>query len=183
MFLTFCIVFSLLVFFTWAKLNSLEKHDETLNRFCNLRRKMMQYLRDNYENISKNDYHNLRKSLDLLNNNIHYFDIYKTHIFNLSFLMGIFKAAKENLNEVNKLQDVNNQEIKSLISSFEKAFLIAFFRFTPWLKTRLCIGFFVFMLSLIGRASQSLSRKTASKVNNAISTIQMIEDRKISYSM
>ena len=68
------IMFELIVVFfiittipTVIRLGRIKRHYKVLYNFCDVRRKMMKYLRDNSETIDKNNYVSLRTSLDLLN--------------------------------------------------------------------------------------------------------------------
>ena len=72
---------SIILIYMISQLRSLKKHDKALYRFCELRRKIMSYLREKNENIPEHDYYLLRELLDNLNDTIHDFNNHKKSLF------------------------------------------------------------------------------------------------------
>jgi hypothetical protein len=167
----------------FVNVTRIKRNDRVLYEFCDVRRKMMGYLRNNFETVSKDDYLSLRGSLDLLNNNIRYFDHYKMHIFNVNLLIRMIKNTRDNIAKMEEFKVSNNKEILGLISDFEKSFLIAFFIFTPLFKTKLCISLILFLLSISIKAAMYFSKEYARKIKNAITAIEIIQEKRTCYAM
>jgi hypothetical protein len=153
------------------------RHDKVLYSLCNVRRDMMEYLRLNCESISREDYISLRSSLDLLNHSVHYFGDYKRHVWDIKNLIRLILIAKANIDTVKALPISKNPGIVKLITNFEKTFLIAFFVFTPLLKTKIFGGLAVFILWVIYRALIKFGSKQAALILQTMTGIKAIEAR------
>jgi len=179
--LVICLYLFMFTFMLY-RLLLIRKHDKVLYDFCNVRRSMMKYLRDNFETINKRDYVNIRTSLDLLNNSIRHFDHYKHHVFNIKNLAPMLKTAKQNLTQTKKLQESVNPEVKKLVQCYEKSFLLAFFRFTPLLKTKLVLAISLFLLYILLHFANKYCRNWIYTIKSAIEAVKIIRDRQVCYS-
>lgn len=179
----FAVISSVMLAIMLIRVLNIRKNDQVLYEFCDVRRKMMRYLRNNFDSVSTGDYLCLRESLDLLNNNIHYFDHYKTHVFNVNMLIRMIRETKKNIDEVERLKRTENAEILDLMGSFERSFLVAFFVFTPLFKTRACISLVVFVLTILVGIMKRISIDYANKIRKAVAAIEFIQQKKLRYAM
>ena len=113
----------------------LKKHDIILYNFCQIRREVMNIIRDNFDEIDRETYEVLRKLLDTLNIAIHNYNQFKSSIFNLGNLL---KSAKETQRYVLRIENVKLPEDESIHSLYRKlniAMLKAFLSYTPLFRS------------------------------------------------
>lgn len=133
-----------------SQLRSLKKHDKALYRFCELRRKIMSYLREKNENIPEHDYYLLRELLDNLNDTIHDFNNHKKSLFIVKdihislqkYVDSSFYALEKKINQ--------NKKLSSFFSEYRMSMLLAFLTFNPTLKYHLIIIIMIAFVNLLG---------------------------------
>lgn len=150
---------TLLVIVMGIQLVKLNNQNNTLYRFCQLRRDIMSYLRKNRHDISEEEYREIERILKPLNKTIHYFHELKVQIFN-------FSNFKEILNQITKsTKDVENKKFKfETVQKFQEEYSIsyinAFAELIPFFKWRLSAHLLYLVASflvLIGIDSLMLS--------------------------
>jgi len=146
--LIFFIPILFIQFYYWGKLISIKKHDFILYQFCQLRREIIKYLFDNRLKISNKDYEITRKLLEILNDTIHHYNIFKL-VSNLNNLKILMKNTKENTEQVEMLPETNNQNIHIFQKQFSFIILKAFFTFTPFLKHRFILNLIILLVNTL----------------------------------
>lgn len=130
-------------------MNKIRKHDKVLFRFCQLRRDILQYLREKGNNLPEKDYKEIRTLVDLVNDHIHHFDDHKSGLFRLN---GLFSNAKSVYTKVRKSEEKkvpNNKKIEAFYNSYGKSLLIAFLTYTPFLASKIIVLLLIKILELI----------------------------------
>jgi hypothetical protein len=143
----------------------------------------MHYLREHFDDISKEDYLSLRESLDLLNNSIHYFDEYKLLIFNFHFFISLIKKTRNNLMKIDKLKKDTNDETAKILTAYQKAYISAFLWFTPFFEIKLCFHMTLIVLKLIVLFAQYIGLTQVSKLKSALDALINIEERRVRYAL
>jgi hypothetical protein len=146
--LLFPILLSLLLVF--FNLRRMRKHDIVLFRFCQIRRDVMRIIRDKNLEISQEDYFALRDLINGLEITIHHYNECKTTLFNMRSYLKWFKEYKKNAKKLKLcIDDNSNPEIINLSDRFRFALLMAFFAYTPFIKSEATIRIFAWILNFL----------------------------------
>lgn len=89
------------LFFSCRLLNGMKKHDTVLFMFCELRREIMQYLRENFDGISKAEAKNCLAILDCVNSEIHFFSRNKREVYNILNLIDNIRRSTVMVKRIN----------------------------------------------------------------------------------
>lgn len=138
--------------FMIRQLRIIKKHDRVLFNFCQVRRDAIGILREKNLNIPKKEYTALRHILEILNMTIHNYDEMKASFFNVR--SRFFKSIKEfakNREQIEQIDIPDNQDIVDIYNKFGCALLFAFFSYTPFIKSELCLKLAIFLLKAAGQ--------------------------------
>ena len=138
----------ILSFYMVIYLSSLSKHDKVLYKICQVRRDAMDFLRNDWDSMSKEDYISTRKLIGSLNITINNYNTHKTVLFNLRKFVAYVKEYESFSKEVEKIEPPKNEKIRELHKSAFIAFLHGFFSYTPLIKSELAMRGFVLLLSI-----------------------------------
>jgi len=127
-------------------LNTVRKHDKYLYHFCQLRREAMALLLDSYDDLSHSDAIALRKTIDTLNQMIHYYHDHKRVLFNFRAFAKHVKALQKIDNQKDD-EEISNQQVQQLTQLTVKATLDAFLEYTPFLRHEIYAKFFIALAS------------------------------------
>lgn len=129
-------------------LHHVRKHDLVLYRFCQIRRDLMRYLRQNGYEMNGGDYAAARQLLVALNHIIHDYNLHKSALFNGR---QFFRFLHEYDNSSQKVEVVktDNVKIASLRSEASAALTKAFFVYTPLFKHEIFLKLSIFSLSIV----------------------------------
>lgn len=145
----------LIGFLVWSlyvthQLVKLKKHDEVLYRFCQLRRDVMLYLRENFDRLTREDYERAREILVDLDDTIHFYDEHKITRFNLRPFV-VFFIDKIKRSDLPERGAVSPQSPLALVAKKKgEALSEAFFRYTPWLRSELLARVIFHVVARIG---------------------------------
>lgn len=135
------------------KIRKLEKHDKVLYKFCQIRRGVIKILRNNNNQLTKNDYADLRFLLSLISTTIHHYNEIKSILFNVRKLLRIKKHLFEFKNvalEVEeKLKSPKKNEIHVLYEQYKFANIYAFASYTPFFKSEIILRLLLQIIILL----------------------------------
>jgi len=118
-----------------------QKHDSVLFMFCQIRRNLMQELRERYDDISQQEYEAATFLLNMLNNIVKHYSDYKLNFFNLRKFrklieqdMRYYQETSQNLKK--HLPHVpQGTKIHKIYMNFSIVLIKSFFIYTPFLRT------------------------------------------------
>lgn len=148
------------------KLLEVKKHDKHLFRFCNLRREAVKYLSCSYQDLSRNDYIALRKTIETLNGIIGSYKEHKTVVFNFRLFVRYLNDLKEFEKTTEKIS-TNNEKIKDFIRSLHKLIFKAFLAYTPYFKSEIAFYLIVQLFSFGVRAGVNSLKDYLSSLEEA----------------
>ena len=124
------------VFFAFSacRIKKVDKHDRVLFPFCQLRRDIMRFLRDNMETVTQEEYRSLRTLLTMLDNTIYHYNRHKTRMFNLRKILKHMLGYQDAKKQVEKIVMPDNSAIKEFYTRFVRLLVQAFLAYTPWLR-------------------------------------------------
>ncbi|MCK5228641.1 MAG: hypothetical protein KAR13_00145 [Desulfobulbaceae bacterium] len=130
-------------------LRNLKKHDIVLYKFCQVRRESMQFLRNNWEDLPREEYLALRKLLSVLNTTINRYNDHKTVLFNLRRFIEEVKEFDSFSKKVASTEMPKTDEIQQLYIATSKSFLYGFFAYTPLIKSEIFVKISIIIISLL----------------------------------
>ncbi|MCH7772763.1 MAG: hypothetical protein IIA49_17405 [Bacteroidetes bacterium] len=134
----------------WYRFNKLKKQTNALYRFCQLRRDMMKYLRDEYKNIEKPEYKEIKLSLQYVNQTIHYFHDLKITLFNFKTFIRILTSIAENTDKAEaKKLEVKSESAKKFSHQYARSSFLAFIELVPFLKWKLGIHLTILLSQIL----------------------------------
>ncbi len=146
--------------FLWAlrQLNLMKKHDQVLYRFCQIRRDIIQILRQENFSLHKKEYFELRYLLHCINITINNYDVLKISFFNLRKFIEFARDFKDEINDIklSKKQRVLGFQRRTGYAMFE-----AFFSYTPLIKSTIFLSFLVFFIQKLPTLCEKLFNVSA----------------------
>lgn len=130
-------------------LQRLKKHDLVLYRFCQVRRESMQFLRNNWEDLPREEYIALRKLLKILNTTINRYNDHKTVLFNLRRFVERVREFEYFSKKVEQTEIPKTVEIQQLYKKTSISFLYGFFAYTPLIKSEIFIKISLIIISFL----------------------------------
>lgn len=133
--------FILLVFFTFSfrRIKKVDKHDQVLFPFCQLRRDIMRHLLDNLDTLTPEEYRPLRKLLTMLDNTIHNYNQHKTFLFNYRKIPGHIKKHQVARKKMEKNAPGSNPDTRKFYQRFIQCLAKAILAYTPLLRSELIL--------------------------------------------
>lgn len=116
-----------------------KKHDINLYMFCQLRRECVEYLCDNSDSMSRNDYISLRKLLFVINVTIKYYKEHKTIMFNYRLFSLALKQTKNTYIDSERIT-ISNPDIKVFHDELQASIIRAFIAYTPLLESQIIMS-------------------------------------------
>lgn len=150
-----CILGTLVSGIMLIRLFMQQKHDTVLFRLCQTRRDIMKILRDRGFNLSKEEYLVLRELLQAVSGMIHHYEKCKATVFNLRKIKNYAKNLKKQDDDIARFDNVRDEEIREVIRSFRLNMFLAFFAYTPLMKS----GFVLYLLAKFFKFLSSLGIK------------------------
>jgi len=145
---------TILLVLMYINLHRLTKRDHVLFCFCQIRRNIMETLRNDGSNISKSDYTVIRNLLDTMNTTIHYFDDLKVTMFNFRRFISLVEDCRKNADKIDNMS-TSNAKINVLKNKYRGAMLYAFLSYTPlmkpMIKQQITVELFIAVLNLLLR--------------------------------
>ncbi|HKV42152.1 MAG TPA: hypothetical protein VJX67_23310, partial [Blastocatellia bacterium] len=111
------------------------RHDRVLYRFCEIRREIMNLIRDNAFEMDRTDYYAFRDLLEVVSFTIHDYNACKIHSFNFRRFREWLKDAKQLGGKI----ETQNRRVLDLRAKYSWAMLDAFFAYTPFLKSEIAV--------------------------------------------
>lgn len=154
------------------ELRRIQKHDNVLFAYAQLRRNILFYLKEYGMKISDTDYKIVNELLDRVDATIHHFTDFKTTYFNIRKLRKLTKKLK--LQEIKTgfvLKKTQNKDINKLQKQYEYLIVKSCFTYTPFFRSEvfLKISFLVFKLFILAGVK---------KWQNLINDINWLKDKK-----
>jgi hypothetical protein len=149
-------------------LRRLKKHDKVLYRFCQLRRETMSLIRKGNFDLKLEDYIALRQLLEKTSETIHDFNNCKVSLFNIrNYSIQVHRAKSLEETSVERAP-----EIQELTGQYALAMLVAFFTFTPFIKSELVLRGFPFILKVLASISGNYLKGKLKKVEEIVAWIR-----------
>ncbi len=167
------LIYSLIIIF---RFNNIKKHDSVLFDFCQVRRDLMNMLRENNFKIEKEDYFCLRDLLEFLNITIHEYNNLKTSFFNIRKFFVYLKQYEKSQQNIKELKIPDNENILKLYNATGYTLLKAFFTYTPFIKSELFLNLIAFLL-------RTFSRLWKKHMDNYIETLKQIKNKSQEYGL
>jgi len=151
----------LFVLRTHFVLSTMKTHDRTLFRFCDLRRDMIAHLYNKRDELTPEDYAQFRIVLNSLNNTIHFYNDFKIHFFNLrKLLKSLVWRVQSSTTQIDAVRISRNKELLGFVKKYEKATLLGFFAYTPFLGTEVTVRLVIQLLKLIAQTTKKKGAAT-----------------------
>jgi hypothetical protein len=149
-------------------LRRLKKHDKVLYRFCQLRRDAMSKIRESNFDLKFEDYVALRQLLDRTSETVHEFNNCKVSLFNIrNYSVQVHRAKSLEETSVQRAP-----EVQELTSRYALAMLVAFFTFTPFIKSELVLRGLPFVLKVLASISGNYLKSKLKKVEEIVTWIR-----------
>ncbi len=149
-------------------LRRLKKHDKVLYRFCQLRRDTMSQIRERNFDLRVEDYVALRQLLDRTSETIHDFNNCKVSLFNIrNYSIQVHRAKSLEETSVERAP-----EIQELTGRYALAMLVAFFTFTPLIKSELVLRGLPFILKFLASISGNYLKAKVKKTEEIVTWIK-----------
>lgn len=150
------------------KVRRITKHDRVLYRFCDLRRRVMAFLRDHGEDLSHDDYRSVRQLIWILGGTIHEYEDFKRSIFNFRILMRRMKSFQASARLVKEMR-TDHETIRGFYRDFDRSLLNAMFAYTPLLRSELLAKATVGILFLVGTLGMKAASRVAMQLDTTLS--------------
>jgi hypothetical protein len=149
-------------------LHRLRKHDRVLFEFCENRRDIMGYLREEGADLSVGDYVDVRSLVEVANGRIHYFNECKPYHFNLRRFMEYLGSVKQDDEAIH----IENERVVQLYDRHVYALLRAFFAFTPFIKSELVLGISIAIASALAQTGFARVKRKAAQWADVIRWVE-----------
>jgi len=143
LFACFCVFFA----FSFRQIKTAERHDGVLFPFFQLRRDIMDYLWDNMDTVTQEEYRPLRKLQDLLDIAVHNYNGHTMRMFNRREILKQTSDYRRIRKQAERVDLPDNAVIKEFYSRFSCLMIRAVLAYTPlirwelsWWLTRFFIG-------------------------------------------
>jgi len=147
------------------------KHDRVLFPFCQLRRDIMRFLRENAFQrpaaLSRAEYASARRLVEALDATIRNYNRHKTVMFNLRKVEKHLRAYRRSAKPAPALPD--NPHIREFHERFRGLLVKAFIAYTPWIRWELTLRLMALTYQLgyqLGK-EEGLRRRARYVLNNA----------------
>jgi len=159
-------------------LHALKKHDSVLFKFCETRRNLMSFLRQENYNLKRQDYMALRQLGNWTDKAIHYYNDGKKSMFNARRLAYEIKIMKQVDKKIKK-RIIQSEEVGALYRQFGSALFSAFWAFTPFLRSEIVITLAFPILRLLARHG---TRHLKAKMTRLLENISWVSNEKQAYA-
>lgn len=147
--------------FMIVRLARLEKHDRVLFRFCEVRRRLMQLLRDAGTELSPSDYAAARELLNMLEAAIQDYPRTKQVLLNGRQFLRFLDAYSSTAGAVERLPAIHDARLREVRVQFARAIFLGYLEYTLLLRSELLarwsIASFLFFAHLGLRRMRSLA--------------------------
>jgi len=126
--------------------------------------------------LTKNQYHTIRKTLDILNAVIHYYDDFKAETFNFRKMINFMTDYQNSIKQVERVKTSSDPEIAGIQQSLRVALFYACLTYTPFIKSEM-------LFRLILELSKILVKTGAKKCEEAFQCLLWIKKEKDSLSL
>lgn len=158
--------FILLVFFAFSfrRIKKVDKHDQVLFPFCQLRRDIMRHLLDNLDTLTPEEYRPLRKLLDMLDATIHNYNRHKTRMFNLRTILRQTTHYRRTKKRAERVDIPEDSLAVEFYFRFFHLLAKAFLAYTPLIRWELALKIFAFIIGRFVRAKTDYLLKVAEQI-------------------
>ena len=123
-----------------------QKHDQVLFPFCQLRRDIINFLHENVVEkpgvLSREDYTSVRQLLDVLNGTIRNYNEHKTLMFDIRKMEKHLRTYRQTADSALAMPD--NPEIRDFHERFGRLLVKAFIAYTPLIRRELTLKLIAF---------------------------------------
>ena len=135
----------------------MQKHDQVLFLFCELRRDIMAFLHENAfqksDTLSCEEYRFVRRLLNTLDDAIHNDNDHKTLMFNMRKMVKYIRQYRHTLKQSGALELTDNPEIQGFHTRFVLCLAKAFFAYTPLIRWELALKLVALTYRILHRAT------------------------------
>lgn len=163
------------------RLRKIKKHDKVLFHFCQIRRDAMELLRNNYSEMTIEEYRAIRRVLMALNSTIHDYNDYKISIFNFRRFYRMVKNYKKTTSSIERMKLPKNSDIGKLLQDFSIGMIKAFFAYTPFLKSEIIFKLVILILDFVTKSGIKYLNDRARVLLESLSMLEKQSD-KLGYS-
>lgn len=141
-----CLALAILAFdLCWMRRQqkTVQKHDQMLFPFCQLRRDIMAFLDENAwaksGSLSREEYAFVRQLSNVLDASIHNYNRHKTVLFDLRKMADYLKQHRHALKQADALELPANPEIRKFHTHFVQCLIKAFLAYTPLIRSEFAL--------------------------------------------
>ena len=156
--------------FTIHYLKEETKHDKVLYSLCEIRRGIINILREENFNFSKEEYFSIREFLGAVNNSVHYYNRAKLILFNFRLFLNFLKMYNDEIGKSEKIKLSNNPEIREFYKKFASTLIVGFFTYTPFIRSEI-------LFRLVIYTGRHLAKYSKQRVNNYIDILSNIREQ------
>ncbi|MBI1806796.1 MAG: hypothetical protein HYR76_07085 [Ignavibacteria bacterium] len=120
----------------------------------------MKLLRDDSENLAKDDYVALRPFIKLLDMTIHDYKELKVSLFNFRRFLEYLRNFKITNHSFEQIKWDDNPKLSGLRKDYGYALVSAFFSYTPLIRSEIILKFVLFTLKMFGKETYSTMLET-----------------------
>ena len=160
------------------RLHSLKKHDRVLYKFCENRRHLMSFMREQNYDLKRQDYIALRTLQNWSDYAIHYYNERKHSMFNARRVMEEIKVLKQVDNRI-KRKIIVDPKVGEIYKEFGGALFSAFVAFTPFITSEAIIRILPLLAKLLARIGISYFKHNANRIAKSLSWLQ---EERLSYT-
>jgi hypothetical protein len=129
----------------------------------------MKYLRDNYDDISREDYIYARTMVQAMNQTVSLYRDHRHRFFNYREFLRFVRAYGSATEEISKIPRTKNEDLRRIERDFNRVIVGGFFAYTPFLRSeiagRVVLAVFAFLARLgvkaVGRQLDATQRIVA----------------------
>lgn len=156
------------------KLYHLRKHDRVLYRFCQVRRELMELLREKGQNMSSRDHDFARHMVASLHSAIHNFKDHKKRMFDFWLIVEAARQFRISVEDLKSLPTTDNRKLLQVKQKFGRSIVLALIAYTPIVGFRPMIHIIDFLMWLGARF-------LADKTQNLRNFVELYKQQRAEY--
>lgn len=127
----------------------LRKHDRVLFPLCQIRRDVMQLLRDQGVEMTRDDYIYARSMLTSVSHVVSIYGDHKAKVFNLRSFLRFVKEYKATARELSQTPRTKHAALNEIERRLNAAMLKGFLAYTPFVKSEITLRVFLAVMQLL----------------------------------
>ena len=129
------------------RLRDVKRHDIVLFRFCEIRRQLITLIFDRESSgiMTNDEYRVARQLLVMLNHLISEYYHRRTRMFDFRTFRHFLPDYEKTADQLESFVLSENQSLRTLYTQTHQALVLAFFAYTPFLRSEFILRFFLFL--------------------------------------